>query len=46
MLDKWPELLTAGISKLDPSIPREPHRIVTRWRVEVNLPEKGLLSPA
>lgn len=46
VLDRWLVLLTAGISKLDPSTPREPHRIVTRWRVEVNLPEKGLLSPA
>jgi predicted transcriptional regulator of viral defense system len=44
-LDEWTQLLTAGISKLDPSTPREPHRIVTRWRVEVNLPEEGLLSP-
>ena len=46
LLDEWLELLTAGISKLDPSTPREPHRIVTRWRVEVNLPEEGLSSPA
>jgi len=45
LLDQWTQLLTAGISKLDPSSPREPHRIVTRWRVEVNLPEEGLLSP-
>ena len=27
MLDKWLDLRTAGISKLDPSNPREPHRI-------------------
>lgn len=46
VLDRWIELLTAGISKLDPSTPRESHRIVTRWRVEVNLPEEGLLNPA
>jgi len=45
LLQEWTQLLTAGISKLDPSSPREPHRIVTRWRVEVNLPEEGLLSP-
>lgn len=45
LLHEWTELLTAGISKLDPSTPRKPHRIVTRWRVEVNLPEEGLLSP-
>ena len=43
MLDEWLGLRTAGISKLDPSTPREPHRIATRWRVEVNLPEEGLL---
>jgi predicted transcriptional regulator of viral defense system len=45
LLQEWTELLTAGLSKLDPSSPREPHRIVTRWRVKVNLPEEGLLSP-
>jgi len=45
LLDEWTQLLTAGISKLDPSSPRERHRIVTRWRVEVNLPEEGILSP-
>ena len=43
MLDEWLDLRTAGISKLDPSTPREPHRIATRWRIEVNLPEEGLL---
>ena len=42
MLDEWLDLRTAGISKLDPSTPREPHRIATRWRIEVNLPEEGL----
>ena len=42
MLDQWLDLLTAGISKLDPSTPRESHRIATRWRMEVNLPEEGL----
>ena len=26
-VDKWLDLRTAGISKLDPSTPREPHRI-------------------
>ena len=41
-LDEWRELLTAGISKLDPSTPREPHRIATRWRIAANLPEEGL----
>ena len=42
MLDEWLDLRTAGISKLDPSTPREPHRIATRWRIAVNLPEEGL----
>ena len=41
-LDQWQDLLTAGISPLDPSSPREPHRIATRWRMGVNLPEDGL----
>jgi len=45
LLERWTEPLTAGISKLDPSSPREPHRIFTRWRIQVNLPEEGLLSP-
>ena len=40
--EEWQQLLTAGISKLDPSHPREPHRIATRWPVAVNLPEAGL----
>lgn len=41
-LEKWRGLLTTGLSKLDPSTPRKPHRIATRWRIEVNLPETGL----
>ena len=44
-LARWRELLTTGIGKLDPSSPREPHRVVTRWRIAVNLPEAGLQSP-
>jgi len=44
VLGKWQELLTAGISKLPPPSPREAHRIATRWRVEVNLPEEGLIG--
>ncbi|MDE2796578.1 MAG: type IV toxin-antitoxin system AbiEi family antitoxin domain-containing protein [Gemmatimonadota bacterium] len=44
MLDEWLDLRTAGISKLDPSTPRKPHRIATRWRIGVNLPEEGLLG--
>lgn len=43
MLNEWLDLRTAGISKLDPSTPRKPHRIVTRWRIAVNLLEEGLL---
>ena len=43
MLGEWMGLLTAGISRLDPSTPRDAHRIATRWRIEVNLPEEGLL---
>ncbi|WP_419857803.1 type IV toxin-antitoxin system AbiEi family antitoxin domain-containing protein [Candidatus Palauibacter irciniicola] len=42
MLNEWLDLLTAGISRLDPSTPRKPHRIATRWRIEINLPEEGL----
>ena len=44
LLHEWLDLLTAGISRLDPSTPKKPHRIATRWRVEVNLPEEGLRS--
>lgn len=46
MLERWRELLTAGISKLDPSSPREAQRIATRWRLAVNLPEEGLRNPS
>jgi predicted transcriptional regulator of viral defense system len=42
VVDQWQDLLTAGISPLDPSSPRKPHRIATRWRMGVNLPEEGL----
>jgi predicted transcriptional regulator of viral defense system len=45
VLAEWQALLTAGISKLDPSSPREPHRFMTRWRVAINLPEEGLVAP-
>lgn len=41
-LEAWQRLLTAGISPLDPSSPRKAHRIATRWRIEVNLPEEEL----
>ena len=40
VIDDWRDLLSAGICKLDPSTPREPHRIATRWRIGVNLPEE------
>jgi predicted transcriptional regulator of viral defense system len=42
-LARWREHLTSGLAKLDPSSPREAHRIDTRWRVRINLDE-GLLS--
>ena len=42
LIDEWRDLLSAGISKLDPSTPRAPHRIATRWRIAVNLREEGL----
>lgn len=45
VVEQWQQLLTAGISKLDPSSRREPHRIATRWRVAVNLSEEGLVRP-
>jgi len=45
LVDAWRKLLTAGISRLDPTSPRVPHRIATRWRIEVNLPEEGLVDP-
>ncbi|NJD18293.1 MAG: hypothetical protein FIA95_03295, partial [Gemmatimonadetes bacterium] len=41
VLGQWQDLLTAGISPLDPSSPRKAHRIATRWRIGVNLPEDG-----
>ena len=45
MITRWRGFLTAGIGKLDPSSPREPHRTITRWRIAVNLPEAGLRRP-
>lgn len=44
-VEQWQQLLSTGISKLDPSTRRETHRITTRWRVAVNLPEQGLGRP-
>jgi predicted transcriptional regulator of viral defense system len=38
-LARWRDHLTSGLAKLDPSSPREAHRIDTRWRVRVNLDE-------
>jgi len=46
LFEAWRELLSAGVSKLDPSTPREAHRIATRWRVAVNVPEEGLRNPS
>lgn len=40
-LARWARMLTTGISKLDPSSPRKPHRIDTRWRLWVNLDERA-----
>ncbi len=42
VVGQWQGLLTAGISPLDPTSPQERHRIATRWRIGVNLPEGGL----
>ena len=42
---EWLKLLTAGISDLDPSSPARSRRIVTRWRIRVNLPVEGLRHP-
>ena len=42
VIDEWRDLLSAGISRLDPFTPGEPHRIATRWRIGVNFPEEGL----
>jgi predicted transcriptional regulator of viral defense system len=39
-LERWAGMLTTGISKLDPSSPRQVHRIHTRWRLGVNLDER------
>ena len=45
-LKRWQSRLTAGLSKLDPSSPRKPHRIETRWRVRVNVDEEFFRSGA
>jgi predicted transcriptional regulator of viral defense system len=42
VLREWQSLRTTGISRLDPSSPRDTHRIATRWRIGVNLLEGGL----
>jgi predicted transcriptional regulator of viral defense system len=41
-LARWREQPTQGLAVLDPSSPREAHRIDTRWRVRVNLEENLL----
>lgn len=38
-LVRWRQSLTQGISELDPSNPRDAHRIHTRWGIEVNVDE-------
>lgn len=38
-LERWRQALTQGISPLDPSSPRETHRIHTRWKIGVNVDE-------
>jgi predicted transcriptional regulator of viral defense system len=45
-LTRWQSWLTAGLSNLDPSSPRRPHRIETRWRVHVNADEELLRGRA
>lgn len=45
-LSRWESMLTAGLSKLDPSSPREAHRIETRWRIRVNVEEDLFRSGA
>lgn len=41
-LARWNEMITSGISKLDPSTRRQDGRIVTRWRIRVNVNEETL----
>jgi predicted transcriptional regulator of viral defense system len=38
----WSQRISSGISRLDPSSAREPHRIVTRWGLGINVDEDGL----
>lgn len=45
-LQAWMKRLTSGISKLDPSSAREPHRIATQWRLWINVDEAGLKEVA
>lgn len=45
-LGRWQSWLTAGLSKLDPSSPRQPHRIETRWGIRVNVDEEAFRSRA
>lgn len=41
-LSRWRQLITAGISDLDPSSRREEGGIVTRWGIRVNVDENAL----
>lgn len=41
-LSRWREMITSGISDLDPSSRREEGRIVSRWRIRINVDEDAL----
>ncbi|MEZ4424279.1 MAG: type IV toxin-antitoxin system AbiEi family antitoxin domain-containing protein [Gemmatimonadota bacterium] len=45
-LTRWQAQLTSGLAKLDPSSPRDSHRIDTRWRIRVDLDEDLLRGGA
>lgn len=45
-LSRWLEMISAGISDLDPSSRREEGPIVTRWRIRVNVDEDALGAEA
>lgn len=41
-ISRWLEMISAGISNLDPSSRRDEGRIVTRWGIRVNIEEDAL----
>jgi len=41
-LSRWQQLVTSGISRLDPSSQRKDGRIVTRWGIRINVDEDAL----